>query len=102
MQNDVSADPRLSGLTMRLAEFAAGVKCAQMPVQVREQAKLIARDSLDNQIAAKFQATAGLVLPEAQVATISSRVMALEDERDAGAIPPLTVALEASPKLRAV
>ncbi len=53
------------------------------------------------QLEAKFLATAGLVLAEPQVQTISSRVMALESEPDAGAIPQLTVVPEAKPKLRA-
>ena len=41
------------------------------------------------------------MLAEPQVQTISSRVMALESEPDAGAIPQLTVVPEAKPKLRA-
>jgi hypothetical protein len=53
------------------------------------------------ELEAKFLATAGLVLADEQVAAISSRVMALENERDAGAIPALTVVPEAKPTLRA-
>ncbi|HVZ53828.1 MAG TPA: MmgE/PrpD family protein [Pseudolabrys sp.] len=60
MPSDASTDPALNKLTMRLAEFAAGLTFAKLPAEVREQAKLIARDSLGNQIAASAISEAGI------------------------------------------
>lgn len=54
----------------------------------------------DEELERKFFATASLVLEEARVAEISRRLMALENEPSAGALPALTVAPN-EPALRA-
>ena len=54
----------------------------------------------DEQIGGKFTSTAGLVLDDAQVARISERLMAIEREPSAAAIPALTIAPDGKPKMR--
>lgn len=49
----------------------------------------------------KFMSTAGLVLDNARISEISRRLMALDKEVDAGAIPQLTVAPNSKPTLLA-
>lgn len=57
----------------------------------------MSREELDR----KFFSTAGLILDERRVGEISERMMHLDDERQAGSLPPLTVAPDSNPKLRA-
>lgn len=57
----------------------------------------MSREELDR----KFAATAGLVLDDARVSEISRRMMALENEPQAAALPALTAAPNNEPVLRA-
>ena len=43
---------KITGLTMRYAEFVAGLRYQDLPAEVAEKAKTIIRDGLGNQIAA--------------------------------------------------
>ena len=50
---------KITGLTMRYAEFVAGLRYQDLPAEVAEKAKTIIRDGLGNQIAASADQRAG-------------------------------------------
>jgi 2-methylcitrate dehydratase PrpD len=92
-------------------EFGVGGRQAVVTVETKDGRKVSFRHEepkgeptnplTAEQLAGKFNSTAGLVLDEKRVAEISKRLMALDKEPTASAIPQLTVAPNNKPALRA-
>jgi 2-methylcitrate dehydratase PrpD len=95
----------------REPEFGVGGRQAVVTVETSDGRKISYRHEepkgeptnplTTEQLNSKFTSTAGLVLDSARVAEISRRLMALDKELTASAIPQLTVAPDNKPALRA-